>query len=347
MQNIENIVMQSRAATNFLGNDFTIFRMAGDASSREYFRILYPTKQTCTMMLLPQEASSLAEEYESKTIQMQELPFLDVHRLLQSKNVRVPEIYAVDLPSRIILLEDLGDTPLIEKLSDTPESYLMAALELLACVVNPHPETDMSSIAFSRAFDQDLYMWEFEHYLEYGIEKIIEYKDTDVAKIRELFFEITQTYLSWSTHLTHRDYHSKNIHVIDHDQLALIDFQDALQGPIYYDLVSLLKDAYTTFDRSLQEKLVTSYQSLLDPSLEDALISQDEFLFRFDLMSLHRNLKAAGRFVYIDQVKNNPNYLKDVPQALQYAIETLNLHSQLKGLKNTLQPYLQKLIEEV
>lgn len=347
MKTVEEIVSQSAKVLDFIGNDFEIFRMAGDASSREYFRILFDGKQTCTLMLLPEGAASMAEEYESDKLQITQLPFLDVQKLLQSKQIRVPDIYVDDVENRMILLEDLGDEALVNILISNPEKYLHMSLDLLSQIANPHPETIKDSIAFARSFDEDLYMWEFQHYIEYGIEKIIDFKDSDIPKIQGIFHGITKQYCDWETHLCHRDFHSKNIHLLSKSELALIDFQDALLGPVYYDLVSLLKDAYTKLDRSLQESLALYYKNKLDPSMQDAKLSDDEFLFRFDLMSLHRNLKAAGRFVYIDQVKNNPNYLKDVPQALSYAIETVNLHSDLKGLKTVLEPYMQKLIEEV
>lgn len=289
----------------------------------------------------------MAEEYNDQKAHSVHFPFLDVQELLQSKHVRVPEIYVDDIQNRVILLEDMGDELLIDVLQSNMELHLTGSLKLLSSVANPFPGAKKDSIAFDRVFDENLYRWEFQHYIEYGIEKIIPFKDTHIPKIQDQFQKITNQYTSWQKHLTHRDFHSKNIHIMDKGGQGLIDFQDALLGPVYYDLASLLKDAYTKIDRPLQESLVLHYKQLLDPSIEDSKISDDEFLFRFDLMSLHRNLKAAGRFVYIDQVKNNPNYLKDVPQSLTYALETITLHSSLKGLKSILGPYLQKLIEEV
>ncbi|MCB0271586.1 MAG: phosphotransferase [Bdellovibrionales bacterium] len=345
MKTVEQIVQQSQQAKDLLGENYQIFRLAGDASSREYFRILYGDHQTCTLMLMPEGAASMAEEYESTQRKITTLPFVDVQNLLISKDVRVPEIYVDDTQNRILLLEDLGDTQLIDVYQKNPEKYFLQSLQLLSKIANP--KKTPPSIALERRFDFDLYVWEFDHYIEYGIQKIIEYKESEIVKIKEQFHNISHTYTTWDTQLTHRDYHSKNLMILDDQTQATIDFQDALLGPVYYDLASLLKDAYTKIDRSLQEKLVFAYQQMLDPALPDASLSKDEFLFRFDLMSLHRNLKAAGRFVYIDQVKNNPNYLKDVPQALSYAIDTVSLHHSLRHLQVVLKPYMLKLIEEV
>jgi len=347
MKTIEKIVMQSPQAHAFFGQDHRIYRMAGDASSRSYYRVLHHQNQTSTLMQLPDGASSMAEEYESAVLDPKTLPFLDVQALLKAKGVRVPEIYEVDLPNHIIVLEDLGDRQLFEALKQNKKHYLDQGLKLLAQVSAPDQENLPSSIASQRCFDQKLYMWEFEHYLEYGIQNIIAFKDGDMSKLTTLFFDITQTYLSWEKHLSHRDFHSKNIHVLENDALALIDFQDALMAPVYYDLASLLKDAYIMLDRAEQESFALSYKAYVHEAVGDKTLSDDEFIFRFDLMSLHRNLKAAARFVYIDQVKHNPHYLKDVPQAATYAIETLKTHSTLHQLRRILEPYLEKLIEEV
>lgn len=347
MKKIEEILSQSQAATDFLGDGFEIFRLAGDASSREYFRILYGKQETCALMLLPEGAASLAEEYESDKVEITEYPFVDVQRLLASKNVRVPDIFVSDVAHRVLLIEDLGDEHLHQVLANKPKEYLEQAITLLSSIVNPHPETLTQSIAFQRAFDTDLYMWEFEHFLEYGISALLDSKPTDIEALREHFANITSEYVKWDLTLCHRDFHSKNLLLLDDNTMAVIDFQDALMGPVYYDLVSLLKDAYTSIDRSMQEDMVRSYQAMLHDDIADKKCSHDEFMYRFDLMSLHRNLKAAGRFVYIDQVKNNPHYLKDVPQCVSYCLQTLSLHKELHGLESILKPYLESLMKEV
>lgn len=299
-------------------------------------------------MLLPEGGiSSLAEEYDASNTKILSLPFSDIQALLASKEITVPQIYVQDLENRTLLLEDFGDTLLSMEIKARGMEAFESALDLLCQIPNPHPKAKKDSIAFLRAFDEKLYMWEFEHFIEYGIQKNIKHASTDLDRIRNHFHKISETYLEWEKHLTHRDFHSRNIISIEKNHLGLIDFQDALMGPVYYDLVSLLKDAYVTVDRKSQERLALEYQKLLSPTLKDASISGDEFLYRFDLMSLHRNLKAAGRFVYFDQVKDNPSYLKDVPQALQYVLETLSTHSELNNLQKLLKPYLETIIEEI
>jgi hypothetical protein len=109
----------------------------------------------------------------------------------------------------------------------------------------------------------------------------------------------------------HRDYQSKNLMVGPHDKLTLIDFQDALRGPRVYDLVALLCDSYVSLDLELQESMIERYAALR--RIEPAQLRRE-----FWLVTLHRKLKDAGRFIFIDRVRKNPNFLQWYPQSLVY-----------------------------
>jgi aminoglycoside/choline kinase family phosphotransferase len=140
---------------------------------------------------------------------------------------------------------------------------------------------------------------------------------------------------------THRDYHSRNL-MVDGGRLGVIDFQDALMGPATYDLASLLRDAYIQLDEALVDDLVAYY---LDRMAERGSVWNDRpaFRFLFDLTSIQRNLKAAGRFVYIDRVKGNAKFLADVPRVLGYVKRNLQKYSDLAALRKHLTPYVPEL----
>ncbi|NGZ60976.1 MAG: aminoglycoside phosphotransferase, partial [Nitrospira sp. LK265] len=140
---------------------------------------------------------------------------------------------------------------------------------------------------------------------------------------------------------THRDYHSRNL-MVDGSRLGVIDFQDALMGPTTYDLASLLRDAYIQLDEALVDDLVGYY---LDQLAERRFVWTDRAAFRrlFDLTSIQRNLKAAGRFVYIDRVKGNPKFLADIPRVLSYVKRNLEKYSELETLRKHLSPHVPEL----
>jgi aminoglycoside/choline kinase family phosphotransferase len=145
---------------------------------------------------------------------------------------------------------------------------------------------------------------------------------------------------------THRDYHSRNLMVRDTavqgSRLGVIDFQDALMGPAGYDLASLLRDAYIALDETLIEELIDRY---VDGMSGSTAVTPDRQEFRrmFDVISIQRNLKAAGRFVYIDRVKHNPKFLADIPRVLGYVRGNLAKYPELAVLRTHLAPYVPEL----
>jgi aminoglycoside/choline kinase family phosphotransferase len=130
--------------------------------------------------------------------------------------------------------------------------------------------------------------------------------------------------------------------MVDGTRLGVIDFQDALMGPAAYDLASLLRDAYIQLNETLVDELVEYY---LDHMADRGKGCTDRAGFRrlFDLMSIQRNLKAAGRFVYIDRVKGNPKFLADIPRVLSYVKRNLQKYPELEPLRTHLTPYVPEL----
>ena len=162
---------------------------------------------------------------------------------------------------------------------------------------------DPTCLAFGRSFDAPLLMWEFDHFVEYGViarRGPLETKHQQI--IRAEFHKIAERLAALPKVFTHRDYHSRNL-MIDGANLGVIDFQDALMGPAVYDLASLLRDAYIALDEPVVDALIGHY---LDAMVVEnhRFADRSDFRRMFDLMSIQRNLKAAGRFVYIDRVKH-------------------------------------------
>jgi aminoglycoside/choline kinase family phosphotransferase len=130
--------------------------------------------------------------------------------------------------------------------------------------------------------------------------------------------------------------------VTDGRKIGVIDFQDALLGPHAYDLASLLRDAYIALDDALIDELIAYYVDRL-AAAGGAHLEADAFRRLFDLTSIQRNLKAAGRFVYIDRVKGNPKFLADIPRVLGYVRRNFEKYPELRALRTHLTPYVPEL----
>jgi aminoglycoside/choline kinase family phosphotransferase len=198
-------------------------------------------------------------------------------------------------------------------------------------------------LAFHRSFDVPLLMWEFDHFLEYGIAARLgaPMDSGDAEAIRDEFRKISELLAGQPRVFVHRDYHSRNLMAAG-DRLGVIDFQDALMGPATYDLASLLRDAYIALDEALIDRLIDYY---LDQLQEGRQLWTNREAFRrlFDFTSIQRNLKAAGRFVYIDRVKANPKFLADIPRTLGYVRRNLTKYSELFTLRKLMSHYVPEL----
>ncbi len=289
------------------------------------------------MVLAESDPHKQAEEVSKGEGMIDELPFTNVLRFLAGRGVRVPALLYDGQNEGVLLLEDLGDLTLLEVAEKAAraerEALYTQAVDQLS-VLQPLPEGAEAAgfVGARRRYDADLLYWEFHHFLEYGIEKKgIQVSPDDRASLDAAFSTLSKRIAAMPRVLVHRDYHSRNLMVHD-GQLMVIDFQDALLGPAPYDLASLLRDSYIAVGEEIVDNLVERYRlRAADEGL--GKWGRDEFREWFDLVSLQRNLKAAGRFDYIDQVKGNPKFLADIPRTLGYVRQNISKHASLKGLQ--------------
>lgn len=303
--------------------------LAGDASSRRYYRACLSgagMPASIIIMELP-AGSSLSLSSEELAIFKQglkELPFLNVHRFLSRAGVKVPQIYGQWENEGILLLEDLGDTALWDRVQGLSESdviawYQKAIDELLNLQVRGTRHRDDACIAFQQRFDFKLYMWEFEHFIEWGLEKRpgSVMRAAMIDPLRKSFAAIAELLDRQTACLNHRDFHSWNL-MIHNETVRVIDFQDALMAPPQYDLASLLNDRITdsVVRPPLEERLVRYYIER-SGELEKRKIEPDEFFEIYRLSAIQRDLKVVGRFYYLDLVKGKPGYMKFVPPTVR------------------------------
>ncbi|MBL8953953.1 MAG: phosphotransferase [Myxococcaceae bacterium] len=335
----EQLKAQVAKATGERTADAQVKKLKGDASNRSYYRVSLGPK-SWVVMVMPPDAVKKSEE-ASKGEAPKELPFVNVHRYLTSLGVRVPHIVQYDEPAGMMVLEDLSDQTFEQALVTTgqKEQLYGAAVDLLATLrLTAEARPDPSCLAFTRAFDQDLYDWELHHFREWGLEAWSGKKPegAERAELDAIFQRISKELAAAPRGFTHRDYQSRNLMVKD-GELVVIDFQDALQGPRQYDLVALLRDSYVELERPFVEDMLRRYLKRIGGG------DEGDFIRFFDLLTVQRKLKDAGRFEFINRVKGNPGFLPSIPASLRYVKAALDKQPQLSDLRRIVAKYVPEL----
>ncbi len=317
-------------------------RLAGHASLRSYWRVGAPP-DSLVVMVLPPDANP---EEVTKGSAPPVNPFVDVQRYLASIGVRVPAIHAFDEARGLMVLEDLGDEMLETRLlaGDARAPLYERAIDQLARLRARAEARPGGCVAFTRSFDVDLYRWELQHFVEWGLEawKGAALAGAEREAVDAEFDRISRALEAEPKGFTHRDYQSRNLMILPSGEQAVIDFQDALLGPRQYDLVALLRDSYVELDAPFVEAMLRRYLERLagegGPRLEYA-----PFRAVFDLLTVQRKLKDTGRFVFIDRVKKNPGFLVSVPASLRYVRDALARRPDLTRLHEILARHVPEL----
>jgi len=322
-----------------------VTRLPGGAGNRIYWRVGGTDGATSALVMeLPPDP--VKSEEASKDHAAPELPFLNVHRYLDRIGVRVPTVFLDASRDGFLVIEDLTDRTLEKALhqgADRKAIYADAIDQLARLRAHAERNPDASCLAWSRAFDYDLYHWEFEHFIEYGLlGRGARPSEAELLTLRREFARISQELAIAPRSFTHRDYQSRNIMVLPSGEQVVIDFQDALQGPRQYDLVCLLRDSYVELERPLIDEMLRRYLERF--ALEGGeRLDPAEFVAYFDLLTVQRKLKDAGRFVFIDQVKKNPSFLVSIPSSLRYVRDALARRPELREVREILERHVPEL----
>lgn len=306
-----------------VGSGFTIRQISGDASFRTYYRVVLPDHKTMVFMDAPPDK----EDSE---------PFVKIATFLGNHGVGVPKVFHADLKGGFLLLEDFGDVTLLEALNQGQNPrmlYTLAVENLLQLQATPK---DGQCLAHGRPYDRVLLDREFALLTDWTIPKILQRTITDSQRktFQSCFDLIIDQVLRQPVVLVHRDYHSRNL-MWTGDRLGIIDFQDAVMGPITYDLASLLRDCYVAWDRPFREEIT---QIWLQGAGDLLGYAPDEktFVRDFDFMAIQRNLKAVGIFGRLSHRDGKHGYLKDIPRTMGYVRETLAAYPELTPLADLL-----------
>ncbi len=309
--------------------DVGIRMLAAHASSRTYWRITLRSgdrpPSIALMVLNPEDRGIKSDEIVEIETGLNELPFVNVQKFLCSFTDAVPEIYHDDADHGLVYIEDLGDTlfeSVVAPLDDEGRRvwYGRALDLLLRLQIEGTQRLDDSCVASRAAFTETLLLWEFEHFIEYGLgTKLgVGIDARELAVLREAFGGMARRLAAAPRVFTHRDFQSKNL-LVQEARLRLVDFQDALRGPRIYDLVALLRDSYVELSPELLDRLLEDYLDRARTAGEN--LDPETFRTDFAQMTLQRKLKDYGRFVYIHRVKQNPGFLRYNPTNARYILD--------------------------
>lgn len=315
MQNHQNTLEQWLQIT-LQQNNLKIVPLTGDASFRKYYRVHQGEKRYIVM--------------DAPPIQEPLAPFLFIQKLLASHQIRVPTVHAVNEQQGFALLEDFGDTLLLQRLKNshaTPqnaEKYYHAALHQLTQIQTCN-EDHNSPLA---SFDDHFMASELNLFKHWFLEKYLglELTTAEERLINDTCQHLIQRIMEQPKVFVHRDYHSRNIMVLKDDQLGVIDFQDAIMGPFTYDAVSLLKDCYIQWPTTCVTQWLHYFYN---HSPYQQQCSFDEFRSGFDDCGLQRHLKVLGIFARLSLRDNKPQYLQDLPLTRQYIMACLESYPSL------------------
>ena len=281
---------------------------SADASFRRYFRVIRGADSYIVMDAPPDKEDSG--------------PFLQVARILGSLDLNVPMILARDMERGFLLLSDLGSCQYLDALAAEG-----AADELYADALRSLRTMQTADAGLSQSlprYDRALLLREMEllpqWFLVRHLGLTIEVRER--AMLEGLFEGLVKAAVSQPACFVHRDYHSRNLLVTSENNPGILDFQDAVWGPVTYDLASLLKDCYIAWPPARVQQWVLEYrESLLEAGFElDA--DAPTFMRWFDLTGLQRHIKVLGIFARLFYRDGKPQYLQDLPRVLAYVRDT-------------------------
>jgi len=306
--------------------------VSGDASFRRYFRVsnLDNKGETAVAMDAPPEQEDCT-------------PFIDVTKRLHDAGVHAPEIIRQNLEQGFLLLEDFGNTPYLDVLNNETADQLygdalQALLKIQTADTNGLPEYDE---AFLQQEMQLMPEWFLKTHL--GITPTNEQQKI----IDRILAVITASVLQQPQVFIHRDYHSRNLMVLDKHHVkvggcasteisrtasnnlnlenpGVIDYQDAMLGPISYDLVSLLRDCYIQWPNKKIAKWILGYKKQAEDAGLMNKVPDATFIQWFDYMGLQRHIKVLGIFARLNHRDGKAHYLDDLPLTLHYVMEVAN-----------------------
>ncbi len=298
--------------------------LAGDASFRRYSRCYHP-EGTYIIMDAPPDKNLNCH------------PFMLIAQELKKHKVNTPTIHHSDLEQGFLLLEDFGDTTYYQAFKNqNPHQLYQQAIQTLVHLQECQNIPDFNI----PHFDADFMLMEFERFDDWFLRQLLELSLNRAEQqiLNEAYERLIRSALSQSQRLIHRDYHSRNLMFLSQNSPGVLDFQDAMIGPITYDLVSLLKDCYITWpDSLLQVWADTYFNQAKQAGFIDNQMTETQFAHAFDLMGMQRHFKVIGIFARLHLRDHKSAYLNDIPRIMRYLLDAANRYEEFEALNWLLQ----------
>ena len=279
---------------------------SADASFRRYFRVDTQSGQSLIVMDAPPPQEDVR-------------PFVKVAELFGATGVSVPTILAQDTERGFLLLSDLGSTTYLQQLNpDTAHKLYLDAIDALIQL------QVQSRAGVLPVYDRELLYRELMLFPDWYVTRHLKatLSDAQNADLNRVFDMLLANNLAQAQVYVHRDYHSRNLMVMDKGNPGILDFQDAVYGPITYDLVSLLRDAYIQWDEELVLDWTIRYWERARKAGLPVSHDVDAFYRDFEFMGLQRHLKVLGIFARLYHRDGKDGYLSDIPLVMDYTRKT-------------------------
>jgi len=299
----------------------TIEVASADASFRRYFRVSQGESSWVAMDAPPDK--------ETLT------PFIDITERLLAQQVNAPSIFQRSTDQGFLLLSDLGSTPYLPELNSQTADHLYkdafnALLKIQQANTEELPSYDDAFLQLEMDLMPDWFL---------GKHLGVELSDVEKVSLQSVFDCLKENALGQPQVFVHRDYHSRNLMVTEQNNPGVIDYQDAVLGPVCYDLVSLLRDCYISWPEEQVYKWVADYQVLVTEKGLIPQVSSEVFNKWFDFIGLQRHIKVLGIFARLNHRDGKAAYLKDLPLTLSYVITVAKRYPELSGLIDLFERY--------
>jgi len=302
---------------NQLNQVFKVVPASSDASFRRYFRIILNNK-TYILMDAPPELERIDH-------------FINITNKFITAEINSPKIISSDSELGLILMTDFGSQTFLDVL-DSGNSHKLYS-KAIHSLLKIQTSVDIKGL---QNYSGDLLVNEMSLFLEWYLAKFKKFKLKDQAEVYEIFSLISKKALTQSKCFIHRDYHSRNLMFMGEGAPGILDYQDAVVGPLTYDLVSLLKDAYIEWDEDFVLDQSVRYW---EKAKKAGLIKNEEFSSfyeDFEWMGVQRHLKILGIFSRLSIRDKKDQYLKDIPLVEKYLMFTSERYKSLHPLRRLL-----------
>lgn len=302
-----------------------LYSLGGDAGFRRYFR--FHTPSLWLAVDAPPETENTAQ-------------FAAIAHLIQQQGVRTPRIAAIDAGQGFLLVEDMGDRLFFREV----DSHNADSLYQLAIATLLQLQRAQDDAALIPRYDRALLRRELEIFSEWFAGKLLGYSlsTAELHLLNELFIRLEDNAFAQPQTFVHRDYHSRNLLLLDDNSLGVIDFQGALWGGVTYDLVSLLRDCYLRWPAEKVKRWALDYRQQAISAGIIPIIHETEFLRWFDWLGLQRHIKVLGIFARLNLRDGKTGYLSDLPLVIRYTLEVAEQYAELQPFadwfKQTLLP---------